>query len=165
MVSVILYLVSFFITGTAKVACSVAAYSTIAVAILMILGYSLNNVSKIYQTNHLSSWQYFKLVISNSGPFILLLGIIAYSLYLLIVYQSRIIENHTTSEYNTFSTISIILILIDIYIFYNSINSKTFTTTGKLPKLSYSMMYLIGVLNVISVLIMNTILKYFTTDG
>lgn len=165
MVSVILYLVSFFTIGTAKVACSITAYSTIAVGVLMILGYSLYNASKINQSLHVSNWDKFKMILFNSGPFIFLLGIVAYSLYLLITYQSRISENQTTSEYTTFSTISVIFTLIQIYIFYNGINSKTFTTTGKLPKISYGIMYLLGVLNLICVMIMGTILKYYTTDG
>jgi len=165
MVSVILFLVSFSTIGTGKVASSITAYSTIAVGTLMILGYSLYNVSKVYQSVHLSNWHYFKLILLNSGPFIFLLGIIAYSLYLIIVYQTRISENHTASEYTTFSTISVIITLIKIYVFYNGTNSKTFTTTGKLPNITYSITYLLGVLNLICVLIMGTILKYFTTDG
>lgn len=164
-VSIVLYIVSFVTTGTAKLASSISAYSTIAASVLMILGYSLNNVSKIYQNTQTSNWEYFKLVISNTGPFILLLGIIGYSLYLLITYQNRITQNHVTAEYTTFSSISIILMLIEIYIFYNGMNSKLFTNTGKMSKVTYSIMYLVGVLNLISVLIIGTILKYFTTDG
>jgi hypothetical protein len=165
MVSVIVYFISFFVTGTAKLASSVTAYSTIATAILMILGYALYSVSKFAEFNTLSSWQYFTLVLSNSGPFILLLGIIAYSLYLLIHYQKRITVNHVTVEYNTFSSISVILMLVEIYLFYSGTNSKIFMSTGRLPKLGCSIMYLVGVLNLSCVLIMGTILKYYVTDG
>ena len=165
LVSVLLYIVSFFINGTSKFACLVSAYSTIAVGILMILGFTLNNVSKIAELIHPSNWEYFKLVFTNSGPFILLLGIIFYTLYLLIVYQNRITENHVTTEYSTFSSISIILTLTGLYIFYKGISSKIFLSTGKMSKINYSIMYLIGIFNLISVLIMGTILKYFTTDG
>ena len=165
MVSVILYSICFFITGTGKLACSITAYSTIATSILMILGYALYNVSKIAEFTNLSNWQYLTLVLSNSGPFILLLGIIGYSLYLLIYYQKRITVNHVTIEYNTFSSISVILMLIEIYLFYSGTNSKIFMSTGRLPKLGCSIMYLVGVLNVSCVLIMGTILKYYTTDG
>jgi hypothetical protein len=165
LVSVILYIVSFFISGTSKLGCLITAYSTIAVGILMILGFTLNNVSKIAGLTHPSNWEYFKIVLSNTGPFIISLGIIFYTLYLLIVYQNRISNNHVTTEYSTFSSISIILTLTKLYLFYKGINSKIFLSTGKMSKISYSIMYLIGILNLICVLIMGTILKYFTTDG
>ena len=164
-VSIVLYIVSFLTTGTAKFASSITAYSTIAAGILMILGYSLSNVSKISQSTNTSNWEYFKLVISNTGPFILLLGIIGYSLYLLITYQNIITQNKVATEYTTFSSISVILMLVEIYIFYNGMNSKIFTNTGKMSKVTYSIMYLVAVLNLVSVLISGTILKYFTTDG
>jgi len=165
LVSVILYIVSFFTNGTSKLACLITAYSTIAVGILMILGFTLNNVSKISELIHPSKWEYFKIILTNSGPFIISLGIIFYTLYLLIVYQNRISDNHVTTEYSTISAISIILTLIKLYLFYKEINSKIFLSTGKMSTITYGVMYLIGMLNLICVLIMGTILKYFTTDG
>jgi len=164
-VSIILFTVSFFISGVSKLACSIAAYSCISVTILLVLSFSLSNLSRISNANHLSSWSYILRLFTISGPFLLLLGIIGYSLYLLINYQSRITNGHVTNEYSTFSTISIVLMILEIYVFYNAMNSELFMNSGRMPKISYSIMYLIGVINVICVMILGTVLKYFTTDG
>lgn len=164
-VTIILFIISYFVTGVSKIACIIAGYSCIALAVLMILGFSLYFLTKFSNINHYSNFNYFKHLITVAGPFLVLLGIIGYSLYLLIVYQNRIINGHVTTEYNTFSSISIALMLIEIYIFYDALNSKLFNTTGHMSKISFSFMYLIGVINVSCVLIMGTILKYFITDG
>ena len=162
-VSIILFTVSFFVSGTSKLACSIAAYSCISVSILMVLSFSLYNLSKI--SNNVSIWNFILRLLTVSGPFILLLGIIGYSLYLMINYQSRITSGNVTNEYSTFSTISIILMLLEMYIFYGAMNSDLFMSSGKMPRISYSIMYLIGVINVVCVMILGVVLKYFTTDG
>lgn len=164
-VSIILFIISFFVSGTSKLACSIAGYSCISITILMVLGFSLNNLSRIANATNLSNWNFIQRLLTVSGPFILLLGIIGYSLYLLINYQSRITNGHVTNEYSTFSTISIVLMLLEMYTFYSSMNSELFKNSGRIPKISYSIMYLIGVINVVCVMILGTILKYFTTDG
>ena len=83
----------------------------------------------------------------------------------MINYQSRITSGNVTNEYSTFSTISIILMLLEMYIFYGAMNSDLFMSSGKMPRISYSIMYLIGVINVVCVMILGVVLKYFTTDG
>lgn len=164
-VTVILFIISYFISGTAKIACTIAGYSCISAAVLMILGFSLYFLTKFSNENHYSTFTYLFHLFTVAGPFLVLLGIIGYSLYLLIVYQNRIRDDHVTTEYNTFSSISIALMLIEIYIFYDALNSKLFNTTGHISKISFSFMYLIAVINISCVLIMGTILKYFITDG
>jgi hypothetical protein len=47
----------------------------------------------------------------------------------------------------------------------NNINDEKFEATGKLSKVTSSMIYLLGVLTAISSIILNTILKYYSTDG
>jgi hypothetical protein len=44
-------------------------------------------------------------------------------------------------------------------------NSKNFKTYGTIPKIIGSFINLVSVVNIISVMILGTILKYFTTDG
>jgi hypothetical protein len=164
-VSIILFTFSFFISGESKLGCSIAAYSCISVAIFMILGFSLTNLSRISNESKLSTSHFMLRLLIVSGPFLLLLGIIGYTLYLLITYQSLITNGNVTTEYSTFSTISIILIILEIYVFYNAMNTELFTNSGTIPKLSNGFMYLIGIINVVCVMILDTVLKYFTTDG
>ena len=91
--------------------------------------------------------------------------VIAFTLYLMIKYKPIIIDNHVSSNYNSFSNINIILIIIQLYIVYTNITSDSFEKTGKISKVTSSMVYLLGVLSGISSIILYTILKYFTTDG
>jgi hypothetical protein len=163
--SIVLFIISFFTTGSSTIGSSIAGYSTLASAVLMIIGFLLGNISRISNALHFTSKQYFSLVFTNVFQFFIILGIIAYSLYLLIIYQNRISEGHVPSSYHTFSNISIILILIQIFLFYNGMNSKTFKTYGTIPKITGSFINLVSVVNIISAMIVGTILKYFTTDG
>ena len=164
-VSIILFIVSFFTTGSSKFGSSIAGYSTLSAGILLILGFLLSNISKIAASTNMTMFQYFLLIFKNVGAFLIILGIIGYSLYLLITYQSRILSGQIPSSYTTFSQISIILILIQIYLFYHGMNSASFKTSGKISGITSSIITLISVFNIISILILGSILKYFVTDG
>jgi hypothetical protein len=99
------------------------------------------------------------------GPFLLLLGIISTLMYLLITYKTIITEGHVSSYYGTFSFLSSILILVQMYLFYDGIESEKFQKTHKLSKVTLSVFCLTSVLNAICVMILFVILKYYTTDG
>jgi hypothetical protein len=101
----------------------------------------------------------------TSGPFILMLGVIAFVLYLLVQYKNNIIEGHIAPSYNSFSNIIVILLMLQLFLIMNNINDEKFEATGKLSKVTSSMIYLLGVLTAISSIILNTILKYYSTDG
>ncbi len=100
-----------------------------------------------------------------TGPFILILAVIAFILYLIISYKNLIIDEHVSKSYYTFSNIAIVLILVQLYIVYTNISTEGFATTGKISKLSSSLVYLLGVLTSMCSLILYTVLKYYTTDG
>jgi hypothetical protein len=112
-----------------------------------------------------SALQILYTILLTAGPFLLMLGVIAFILYLMIKYKSNILDNHVSNGYNSFSNINIILILIQLYIVYTNITSENFEKTGKMSKVTSSIVYLLGVLSAISSIILYTILKYFTTDG
>jgi hypothetical protein len=101
----------------------------------------------------------------TAGPFLLMLGVIAFVLYLMITYKSIILKDHVANGYHSFSNINVILILIQLYIVYTNITSDSFEKTGKMSKVTSSIVYLLGVLSAIASIILYTILKYFTTDG
>ena len=129
----------------------------------MILLILFNSIMKI--TEGQSALQILYTILLTAGPFLLMLGVIAFILYLMIKYKSNILDNHVSNGYNSFSNINIILILIQLYIVYTNITSENFEKTGKMSKVTSSIVYLLGVLSAISSIILYTILKYFTTDG
>ena len=94
-------------------------------------------------------------------PFLLILAIIAYMLYLLIYYKRKILEGHVSSGYHSFSNIIVVLMLVQLYVVYDNSNDDVMT----ISKGTLSIMYLLNVLIGIAVVILNTILKYYSTDG
>jgi hypothetical protein len=94
-----------------------------------------------------------------------MLAIIGFILYLIIFYKQPITEGHVSKSYYTFSNINIILLLLQIYLVYLNIDTDKFETTGKISKVTSSLLYLLGVLTGICSIILFTILKYFRTDG
>ena len=76
-----------------------------------------------------------------------------------------IIDGHVSKNYYTFSNMAIVLLLLQLYIVYINISTERFEATGKMSKLTSSLVYLLGVLTSMCSLILYTILKYYTTDG
>lgn len=101
----------------------------------------------------------------TSGPFILILAVISFVLFLLINYQDKIIAGQVAPSYNSFSNIIVMLLLLQVYLVYTNINTDTFESSGKIPKVTSSLVYLLGVLTGICSIILSTILKYYSTDG
>ena len=161
--SVVSFLISFFSSGNVSFGSILAGYSVLILAIMMILLVLFNNILKI--TQNASAFQIVSSIIMTTGPFILMLGLIGFIMYLMIFYMNPIMENHISPSYYTFSNIAIILFLLKIYIVYTNISSENFEKTNKLSKVTGSLMYLLGTLTTICALILFTILKYFRTDG
>ena len=161
--AIISFIVGFFTEGKTSLSSFIAGYAVLILGIMMILLILFNGMMKV--SSGQTTMQIMYTILLTTGPFLLMLGVIAFILYLLIRYNSIILADHVSKSYYSFSNITIILILIQLYIVYANISSNTFETTGKISKVTSSMIYLLGVLSAISTIILFTILKYFTTDG
>ena len=161
--AIVSFVIGFFSEGNVSLGSYITGYSVLILGIMMILLILFNSIMKI--TEGQSILQILYTILLTAGPFLLMLGVIAFILYLMITYKTIILDNHISSSYNSFSNINIILILIQLYIVYTNISSDSFEKTGKISKVTSSMVYLLGVLSAISSIIIYTILKYFTTDG
>ncbi len=161
--AIISFVIGFFSEGNVSLGAYIAGYSVLILGIMMILLILFNSIMKI--TEGQSITQILYTILMTSGPFLLMLGVIAFILYLIITYKSIILDNHVSNSYYSFSNINVILILIQLYIVYTNITTDSFEKTGKMSKVTSSMVYLLGVLSSISSIILYTILKYFTTDG
>jgi len=94
-----------------------------------------------------------------------MLGIVGFVLYLIIFYKALIIENHISSGYNTFSNMTMLLIILQLYLVHNATMNFKSVEEIKLSKVTTGILYLISILTLGCSLIMYTILKYFSTDG
>ena len=159
----IAFITGFFTQGNVSLGAYMSGYSILVLAIMMLLIVLFNNLLQI--TQHQSTFQILYTIVMSTGPFILMLGVIAFILYLMITYKNNILSGHLSQSYYSFSNINIILLLIQLYIVYTNISTPIFEQTGKLSQLTSSIIYLLGVLEGITAVILFTILKYFTTDG
>jgi uncharacterized membrane protein len=163
MASVIAFIIGLFSQGEVSLGAYISGYCVLILAIMMILIILINKVMPTLKNK--STFQTIFSIIITTGPFLLLLGVIGFILYLMITYKSNIISGHLSPGYNSFSNITAILIAIQLYIVYTNISTDKFESTGKLSPVISSMIYLLTVLTGITSIILFTILKYFTTDG
>ena len=147
-------IVSFVIGGITESKTSLGAY--IAGYSVLILGICVIIISLFKNPNP----NMFD-VLYIGMPFLSILAIIAYMLYLLIYYKRKILEGHVSSGYHSFSNIIVVLMLVQLYVVYDNSNDDVMT----ISKGTLSIMYLLNVLIGIAVVILNTILKYYSTDG
>jgi len=160
---VISFIIAFFSQGEVSLGAYIAGYAVLILAIIMILIILLNNIFRV--TKDESTLKLILSIILTTGPFLLMLGVIGFILYLMITYKNNIIAGHVSSGYNSFSNIVSLLLFIQLYIVYTNISTETFESTGKISQLTSSIIYLLCVLSGICSVILFTILKYFTTDG
>jgi hypothetical protein len=159
----IAFVIGFFTQEKTSLGAYMAGYSVYILAVLMILVILLSNLFRVTQND--STFSQIYSIFTVMGPFILILGVISFVLYLLIRYKNNIVSGHVAPGYTSFSNIIIMLLLIQFYLVYMTMSSEKFETTGKMTKVMSSLIYLLGVLSAICSIILYTILKYYTTDG
>lgn len=147
-VSVILFIISLFTSGKTAFGAELAGYSCILIAILLIL-------LILFQTKALGV----------SVCFIIILAITGFILYSLISFRDNIIDDHVAPYFKTYTTISVILILIQTFIMYSSIFSDNFEKNKSISTVNMYLLYLLSVFTLACSLIIYVILNYYTTDG
>jgi len=161
--SLVAFIIGFFSESKTSLGAYISGYSVLTLGIMMILIILFNNVLRISSNG--SSLQILYSILMTSGPFLLMLSVIGFVLYLLINYKDKIIEGNIAPSYNSFSNIIVMLLLLQVYLVYTNISTDNFESTGKISKVTSSFIYLLGVLTGICSIILSTILKYFSTDG
>ena len=156
--SVVAFLISLFNSGKLAYGGQVTGYSILSIGILLIMVVIFNYLSGKKTSSILNT-------IMTVGPFICMLGVIGFSLYMLIKYKTIIIEDKVSSNYKTFSNITLILLISQTILIIKNLNSESFKSSLSINKLTSSILYLFSVITLASSLIIWVILKYYTTDG
>jgi hypothetical protein len=159
----IAFIIGFFTDSQRSLGAYISGYSVFILGTMMILVILFKNVLKVTQNE--TTMNILQAIMMTSGPFILILGVISFVLYLLINYKDNITAGHTAPGYSSFSKIIVMLLFIQFYLVNSNISSEKFNTTGKLSKVTASIICLLSVLTAICAIILYTILKYFSTDG
>lgn len=157
-VSIILFIVYFSTNGEVSWGALIASFCVFILSLMCALVLIYNNIQSITQTNFGFLYQ----AIKQTGPLLLILGFIGYLLYLIITYKNIIVSDHVSNSYHTFMNISIILIIFQIYILLQNKTEKGYIN---ITPITSGILYIFNILLFICINIINTILKYFTTDG
>jgi hypothetical protein len=164
--AVITFLIYMFTTGINSLNASIAGYSLL---IITILGIMIQLIRKpVANQEGTSTLKMVMNILTLTGPFFIILAIIGFMLYLLISNKNEIINNQISQSFNTFSNITLFVILVIIYFIYNQVECdgpQCGSNTGKIENVSNSFLLLLSVITVISTLIVYVILTYYTTDG
>jgi hypothetical protein len=162
-VSFITFIIYYFSTGNISLGALITSYCLLILAIMMILNIILYNILQVSQ--NVGFFQSMLSFILSTGPFLLILGVIGFILYLLITYKNKILLGHVSSSYNTFNNIIVIMILLQVYLVYNNINNDNFEKNKHFSKVTTSILYLYGVITTICSITLYTILSKFSADG
>jgi hypothetical protein len=162
--AIITFLIGMFTTGVNSLNASIAGYSLL---IITIMGISIQLIrTPISNKDGDSTLKMIWNILMQTGPFFIILGIIGLMLYLLVANKNPIIKNEVSQSFNTFSNITLFLILILIYFIYNNVMCDGVDCdSGKTGKMNNSIMYLLSILTIVSTGIVYTILTFYRTDG
>jgi hypothetical protein len=138
---------------------TIVGYGFIGFGILILIATTMMMVQGVGPSSNMFN------IINILGPFLFILGAIGYTMYLLIVHFNRISDGNISSGYVNFSNVSLMLMMLQLYIFYLGTNTKEYLEKKSFSKIYSSLLYLIGFLNIIAVITIGIILTYFTTDG
>jgi len=161
--SAITFIISNLTTGSNSYNSLITGYAILILGILMILTIMISKILDLQKSSSIT-----ELLISmviTLGPFLLMLAIIGFMLFLIIFYKTPILENQVSQSYNTFSNITLILLLMQVYLVYTNIDRDEFKINGKISEFTSLMLYLFGVLSFFSSGTIYLILKYFRADG
>jgi hypothetical protein len=135
---------------------TIAGYFFIAIGISILVSFIISVASK--GGSLISS-------IFSMGPFFVTIGIISYILYLLFTYKDRIAQGNIAPGYVNFTNISVILVLMQLFLFYMGTQKESFERDKKLSRVYSGLLYFVGIMNIVTVITIGIILKYFSTDG
>lgn len=163
--SFISFLVGSFTSGKTSLGAYIAGYGVLSIGIAFLL-LMLFAIMKMKKPDANAKWYtYVVEMMLNTGPFLFMLGVVGFILYLLIQFRADIVDGHIAPSYHSFSNIIVILLMLQLYFLYANIDNASFESTGKINPVIMSILYLLSVLTGISSAILYIILNYYSTDG
>jgi hypothetical protein len=131
----------------------IVSYGAIVCSLILMFGILYNKVDNILPI--------FDKIISLF-PFIIIISISLFIIYLLVSYFEQIANNRVSDYYYSFSLLSTIFLITQISILFNNIG---FETSKYISNKTFSILTLLGTINFIIVLTLGIILKFYSTDG
>jgi hypothetical protein len=142
---------------------SVWGYGVVSLSIfaVMFLSFSLASTTQNLNKDLIG---FIKALMSDSLPSLLTLFVLIWLITLNVTYFKRINQGRISKEYNQFSTINSILLIVQLGVLFTFLRDQLSPSREKSNTLTY-VIYGMTFLNVVFISMMNIILKFFSTDG
>jgi hypothetical protein len=155
---------------------SIWGYGVVALSVLSLIMITFTLASKMLpKDTNPENWGIAKILIINSLPGLLLFGVLTWLITLNATYYKQINEGHVATEYAQFSTMSTIMVILQILALFKylmddyKISQGGPTNTSDLRVALKSQMsaisYLLTILNIVFIGMMNIVVEFFSTDG
>ena len=155
---------------------SIWGYGVVALSVLSLIMITFTLASKMLpKDTNPENWGIAKILIVNSLPGLLLFGVLTWLITLNATYYKQINEGHVATEYAQFSTMSSIMVILQILALFKylmddyKISQGGPTNTSDLRVALKSQMsaisYLLTILNIVFIGMMNIVVEFFSTDG
>jgi len=143
---------------------SIWGYGVICLSIfsVMFLSFALASNMVNLEKNLLG---FIKVLLTSSFPSILTLLILVWLITLNMTYFTRINQGKLSEEYNQFSTITTLLLIVQLIVLFKFLKEQTASLNPAGGQGMAYVVYILTFINVIYIAMMNIILRYFTTDG
>lgn len=142
---------------------SIWGYGVVSLSIFSIMFLSFALASNMVNLEK-SLLGFMKMLFSDSLPSMITLLVLIWLITLNVTYFKRINQGKLSNDYNQFSTITTILLIIQLIVLFMFLRDQTSATPSENKTMGY-VVYAITFINVIYISMMNIILKFFTTDG
>lgn len=143
------------LTGRNALLGLISGYSAILAAIFLLLGWLFKFTM---DTSYFS-----KLMLIS--PFVILIAFIILIMVYLSIYFTKIASKNVPSSYYTFSRLSSVFLIIQIFIILFSLTGETFQKLKTFSNKTFSVLMLMSTLNALWIIYLGVILKFYTSDG
>lgn len=140
-------------------------YGVVALSVFAVMFLSFALASNMENLNK-DIFGFIKELLADSLPTFLTLLILAWLISLNVTYFKRINQGKISNEYNQFSQISSVFLVIQIVVLFMFLRDQVSTSSSStISNKMSSVVYVMTFINVILIGMMNIILRYFSTDG
>ena len=142
---------------------SLWGYGVVSLSVFAVMFLSFSLASNMSNLNK-DMFGFIKELLADSLPSLLTLLILVWLVTLNVTYFKRINQGKISSEYNQFSNLNTVFLVIQIIVLFMFLRDQTSDTSNAGSKMSY-VVYAMTFVNVILISMMNIILRFFSTDG
>jgi len=142
---------------------SIWGYGVVSLSIFSIMFLSFALASNMANLEK-SLLGFMKMLFTDSLPSMITLLILVWLITINVTYFKRINQGKLSADYNQFSTITTILLIVQLIVLFMFLRDQTSVNPSGSKTMGY-VVYAITFLNAIYIGLMNIILKFFSTDG